>query len=36
MPVIATHMACRFGRLAYNLDDDTIKRIAKRDGVRGA
>jgi microsomal dipeptidase-like Zn-dependent dipeptidase len=34
-PVIATHMACRFGRLAYNLNDDTIKRIAERNGVLG-
>lgn len=34
-PVIATHMACRFGRLAYNLDDETILRIAERGGVLG-
>jgi microsomal dipeptidase-like Zn-dependent dipeptidase len=34
-PLIASHMACRFGSLAYNLDDDTIKRIAQRGGVLG-
>jgi len=35
VPVIATHMACRFGRLAYNLTDDTIARVAERGGVLG-
>jgi microsomal dipeptidase-like Zn-dependent dipeptidase len=34
-PLIATHVACRFGRLAYNLDDDTIGAIAERGGVLG-
>ncbi len=33
--VIASHMACRCGRLAYNLDDATIGRIAERGGVMG-
>jgi microsomal dipeptidase-like Zn-dependent dipeptidase len=33
--VIASHMACRCGRLAYNLDDETIAKIAERDGVMG-
>jgi microsomal dipeptidase-like Zn-dependent dipeptidase len=36
VPVLATHMACRFGRLEYNLDDETIARIAERRGACGA
>ncbi|HYV16832.1 MAG TPA: membrane dipeptidase [Conexibacter sp.] len=35
VPVIATHMACRFGGLSYNLLDDAIERIARRGGVMG-
>ena len=35
VPVIATHMACRFGKLEYCLPDDTIARIAARGGVLG-
>jgi microsomal dipeptidase-like Zn-dependent dipeptidase len=35
VPVVATHSAYRFGKLKYNLIDDHIKRIAKRDGVIG-
>jgi microsomal dipeptidase-like Zn-dependent dipeptidase len=35
VPVIATHMACRFGRLEYCLPDDTIRRVAERGGVLG-
>ena len=34
-PVIATHMAYRFGGLEYCLDDDTIIRVAERGGVLG-
>jgi len=35
VPVIATHMACRFGKLEYCLPDDSVRRIAKRGGVMG-
>lgn len=35
IPVIATHMACRFGGLEYCLPDATIVRIAQRGGVLG-
>jgi microsomal dipeptidase-like Zn-dependent dipeptidase len=35
IPLLATHMACRFGRLEYCLDDDTIRRVAERGGVLG-
>jgi microsomal dipeptidase-like Zn-dependent dipeptidase len=35
IPVIATHMACRFGGLEYCFDDDTIVRVAQRGGVFG-
>jgi microsomal dipeptidase-like Zn-dependent dipeptidase len=35
IPVIATHMACRFGDLAYCFDDDTITRVAQRGGLFG-
>ena len=32
-PVIASHMACRFGKLAYNLTDDIIRlRYVEIDG----
>jgi microsomal dipeptidase-like Zn-dependent dipeptidase len=34
-PVIASHMACRFGKLAYNLTDDVIAEVARRGGVMG-
>jgi microsomal dipeptidase-like Zn-dependent dipeptidase len=35
IPVIATHMAYRFGGLEYGLDDETIKAVAKRGGLLG-
>lgn len=35
VPVIASHMACRFGSLAYNLSDDTIREIGRRGGIMG-
>lgn len=35
VPIIATHMACRFGGLEYCLDNPTIVAIAKRGGVCG-
>ena len=35
IPVIASHVAYRFGSLAYNATDETIRRIAARDGVAG-
>jgi microsomal dipeptidase-like Zn-dependent dipeptidase len=35
VPVIATHMACRFGKLEYCLDDATIQKVAARGGVLG-
>jgi microsomal dipeptidase-like Zn-dependent dipeptidase len=35
VPVIATHMACRFGGLEYCFDDETIRRVAGRGGVLG-
>ena len=35
VPVLATHVACRFGKLDYNLSDDTIRRIAGRGGLLG-
>ncbi len=35
IPVIASHMACRFGHFAYNLTPQWIERIAKRNGVMG-
>lgn len=34
-PVIASHMACRFGRHEYNLSRRTIEEIARRGGVLG-
>ncbi len=35
IPVIATHIAYRFGDLAYNLSEETVRRIARRGGVLG-
>ena len=35
VPVIASHIACRIGRLEYNLDDASVVKIAKRGGVMG-
>jgi membrane dipeptidase len=36
VPVIASHMACRFdGKAEYNLRDETIREIARRRGVMG-
>jgi microsomal dipeptidase-like Zn-dependent dipeptidase len=35
VPVIATHMACRLGKLEYCLTDATIKRVADRGGILG-
>lgn len=35
MPVIASHIGCRFGALEYNFEDEWIRRIADRDGVMG-
>jgi microsomal dipeptidase-like Zn-dependent dipeptidase len=35
VPVIATHMACRFGGLEYCLPDETIRRVGERGGVLG-
>jgi len=34
-PVIASHSAFRFGGQAYNLTEETIRRIVARDGVVG-
>jgi microsomal dipeptidase-like Zn-dependent dipeptidase len=35
VPVIASHAACRFGGLAYNLTDSTVRKIARRGGLLG-
>jgi microsomal dipeptidase-like Zn-dependent dipeptidase len=35
IPVIATHMAYRFGGLKYSFDEETIKAVAARGGVLG-
>jgi microsomal dipeptidase-like Zn-dependent dipeptidase len=35
IPVLATHMAYRFGGLEYCFDDDTIRSVAERGGVLG-
>jgi microsomal dipeptidase-like Zn-dependent dipeptidase len=35
VPVIATHVAFRFGRQEYAVDEGTVRRIAARDGVVG-
>lgn len=34
-PVLASHMACRFGKLTYNLTDDVIREVGRRGGVMG-
>ena len=34
-PVIASHSGYRFGKQIYNLDDDSVRRIAARGGVIG-
>ena len=35
VPVLASHMACRFGSFGYNLTDDFVRKIADRGGVMG-
>src|SRR5690349_2025207 len=35
VPVLATHIACRFGTYEYNLCDCTIAEIGKRNGLMG-
>lgn len=35
VPVVASHVACRFGRQEYNLDDRTVRRIVERGGLIG-
>jgi microsomal dipeptidase-like Zn-dependent dipeptidase len=35
VPLIASHMACRFGSLEYNFSDETIARAAQRGSVIG-
>lgn len=35
IPVLASHMACRLGSLAYCCTDETIARVAERGGVLG-
>jgi microsomal dipeptidase-like Zn-dependent dipeptidase len=35
VPVVATHMACRFGKLEYCLPDETIRRVKDRGGLLG-
>ncbi|MBJ7331592.1 MAG: membrane dipeptidase [Solirubrobacteraceae bacterium] len=35
LPVIASHMACRLGKLEYNMTDDQISRVAARGGLLG-
>ena len=35
VPLIATHMACRFGKLQYNLTPETIAQVGKRGGLLG-
>jgi membrane dipeptidase len=35
VPVLATHVACRFGNLQYNLGNETIARVKERNGVLG-
>jgi microsomal dipeptidase-like Zn-dependent dipeptidase len=35
IPVIASHMAYRFGKLEYSFDDEVIRRVAERGGVLG-
>jgi microsomal dipeptidase-like Zn-dependent dipeptidase len=35
VPVVATHVAYRFGSQDYNFDEDAVRRVAARDGVLG-
>jgi microsomal dipeptidase-like Zn-dependent dipeptidase len=35
VPVLATHMACRFGKLEYCLPDETIRQVSRRGGLLG-
>jgi microsomal dipeptidase-like Zn-dependent dipeptidase len=35
VPVLATHMACRFGELLYNFSDATIARVGQSGGLLG-
>ena len=35
VPVIASHAAFRFGQQEYGVDEDTVRRIAARDGLVG-
>jgi microsomal dipeptidase-like Zn-dependent dipeptidase len=35
VPVIASHIACRFGHLEYSITDETIARVAERGGALG-
>jgi microsomal dipeptidase-like Zn-dependent dipeptidase len=35
IPVLATHMACRFGALHYNLSDEVIARVGRQGGLLG-
>ena len=35
VPVLATHIACRFGTYGYNLSDATIRKIGERNGLMG-
>jgi microsomal dipeptidase-like Zn-dependent dipeptidase len=35
VPLVASHMACRFGGLEYNMTDAQIGAVAQRDGVMG-
>lgn len=35
VPVIASHIACRFGDREYNMSDETITAVAARGGVMG-
>jgi microsomal dipeptidase-like Zn-dependent dipeptidase len=35
VPVLATHIACRFGTYQYNLSDETVRKIGERNGLMG-
>jgi len=35
IPVVGSHLACRFGGLEYSMTDETIARVAERGGVLG-
>ena len=35
VPVLATHVAYRFGKLQYNLGSETVRRVIERKGVLG-